>query len=233
MTLPASGTSAPATQFSKVDLPAPFGPMIAVICFSGTFSVQPSSAATPPNFFSRPSTDNKPLIPQETARRHRLTCQCNMSGLVGIPSLRAYARYYLRRSCARDWFAWPSLTRIGPVSPVPHPESDQMTPFVWRLKILKLCPAMPDHQIIHKLKLASRHRESELQAFLCKHILQSGDGLLRLVIHFHASHFITVSHLMQSQSGFQTTIIDKYRCRYGFWVNRKMFLLAIKQKRLI
>src|SRR5262249_11887744 len=50
---PFSGAISPASWPIKVDLPAPFGPMMACNSPAGTSSEMPSEASTPPNRFVR------------------------------------------------------------------------------------------------------------------------------------------------------------------------------------
>ena len=52
---PAPGRVCPARIWKRVDLPAPFGPMLASNCPRSTVTLTSISAATPPNRFETPS----------------------------------------------------------------------------------------------------------------------------------------------------------------------------------
>ena len=53
MTLPSDGRYRPVSMLKNVVLPAPLGPMIETIAFSGTRNDTPSTAVRPPNCFVR------------------------------------------------------------------------------------------------------------------------------------------------------------------------------------
>src|SRR3546814_15225548 len=60
-TEPASGRNRPVSTFRSVDLPAPFGPMIAWIVPSWTCRRTSFSAASPPNRFETPETSRSAM----------------------------------------------------------------------------------------------------------------------------------------------------------------------------
>src|SRR3954449_6309642 len=88
--LPASGLSKPVRRLKKVVLPAPFGPMRAVIRPRGISTWATSTAATPPNVRRTPSATTiassfgTPGRGSSATIRSRTSC---VSGKEGLPSL--------------------------------------------------------------------------------------------------------------------------------------------------